>query len=138
MPSERVTPTLAAALSAAALAGCGGDDPVVADRDGVLRVELREYRVEPARLRVAAGPVGLVATNRGRLTHNAAIVTLPDPGDPEEELGRTDTAFPGEVVRLRDGRVDLAPGRYRIVCTLQNHDNLGQYGELEVVPASDL
>jgi hypothetical protein len=30
--------------------------------------------------------------------------------------------------------VTLKPGKYRIVCTIANHDNLGQYGELKVLP----
>jgi hypothetical protein len=29
--------------------------------------------------------------------------------------------------------VQLEPGKYRLVCTIANHDNLGQYGELKVV-----
>jgi hypothetical protein len=27
----------------------------------------------------------------------------------------------------------LEPGKYRLVCTIANHDNLGQYAELKVV-----
>jgi len=29
--------------------------------------------------------------------------------------------------------VTLKPGKYRLLCTIANHDNLGQYGELKVV-----
>jgi hypothetical protein len=32
--------------------------------------------------------------------------------------------------------VTLKPGKYRLVCTIANHDNLGQYGELKVLPAT--
>jgi hypothetical protein len=136
MASHRAT--LGAALAAAALAatGCGGE-PMVTDRDGVLRLELTEYRIEPGALRTRAGEIKLVGTNRGRLTHNVAVVTAPAPGEDEEELGRTDTAFPGDVVREREPIV-LRPGRYRVVCTIANHDNLGQYAELDVVDPSDL
>jgi hypothetical protein len=28
--------------------------------------------------------------------------------------------------------VTLKPGKYRLICTIANHDNLGQYGELKV------
>ncbi len=38
---------------------------------------------------------------------------------------------PGEVER-RDRRPS-SPGKYRLVCTIANHDDLGQYGELQVV-----
>ena len=27
----------------------------------------------------------------------------------------------------------LKPGKYRLTCTIANHDDLGQYGELKVV-----
>ena len=27
----------------------------------------------------------------------------------------------------------LKPGKYRLTCTIGNHDDLGQYGELKVV-----
>ena len=29
-------------------------------------------------------------------------------------------------------KVVLTPGTYRLVCTIANHDDLGQYGELVV------
>jgi hypothetical protein len=130
--------TLGATLAAAALvaAGCGGE-PAVDDPDGVLRVALTEFRVEPGAVRTRAGRVRLRMVNRGRLTHNLAVVTVPEPGGDEEELGRTDTAFPGQAVTEREP-IKLRPGRYRLACTLANHDNLGQYAELEVVEPSAL
>ena len=51
--------------------------------------------------------------------------------DEEKQYARTPTAHPGEVVRTS---VTLKPGKYRLVCTIANHDNLGQYGELKVEP----
>ena len=45
------------------------------------------------------------------------------------EYARSRTAHPGETVVAR---AVLRPGRYRLVCTLANHDNLGQYGVLIV------
>lgn len=134
MPARRAT-LLAAALLGALATGCGGADPV-ADRDGILRVDLTEYAIEPGHIVVGAGRVRIVARNRGVLTHNVAVVTAPEPGDDEEELGRTDTAFPGERVTEREPIV-LRPGRYRLLCTIANHDNLGQYAELEVVASLD-
>lgn len=131
MAPHRVTLGTALAAGALLATGCGGEAPTV-DRDGILRLTLTEYRIEPDTLRTRAGRVRLRATNRGRLTHNVAVVTAPEPGEDEEELGRTDTAFPGDVVREREA-IELRPGRYRLICTIANHDNLGQYAELEVV-----
>jgi uncharacterized cupredoxin-like copper-binding protein len=31
-------------------------------------------------------------------------------------------------------KVTLAPGEYRLVCTIANHDDLGQFGTLTVKP----
>jgi uncharacterized cupredoxin-like copper-binding protein len=42
----------------------------------------------------------------------------------------TRTLFSGETAETT---VTLKPGKYRLVCTIANHDNLGQYGELKVV-----
>jgi uncharacterized cupredoxin-like copper-binding protein len=53
--------------------------------------------------------------------------------DEEKQYARTPTAHPGDVVRTA---VTLKPGKYRLVCTIANHDNLGQYGELKVVAPS--
>lgn len=120
---------LAAAL--AAVAGCGGDDPYVPAADRTLSLRLDEYRVLPARVSVPAGRVEVVARNVGRLTHNVAVVQFERPLGEEEErrYARTPTAQPGERVAVA---VTLKPGKYRLACTIANHDNLGQYGELRV------
>ena len=131
---RRIAPLLAAvALAPAALAGCGDDTPYVAAKGGTLRLRLDEYRILPSRITVPAGRVPFVARHVGRLTHNVAIVQFDRPlgEDEEKQYGRTRTAHPGDVVRAT---VTLRPGRYRIVCTIANHDNLGQYGELKVLP----
>jgi plastocyanin len=120
---------LAAAL--AAVGGCGGDDPYVPARDRTLSLRLDEYRVLPARVSVPAGRVEVVARNVGRLTHNVAVVQFERPlGEKEERrYARTPTAQPGERVAVA---VTLQPGKYRLACTIANHDNLGQYAELRV------
>ena len=47
--------------------------------------------------------------------------------------GGTATMQPGETAPTLALR--LLPGRYRLVCTIGNHQNLGQYAELEVTRA---
>ena len=50
----------------------------------------------------------------------------------EKQYGKpTKTLFPGQSALTT---VELRPGKYRLVCTIANHDNLGQYAELKVVP----
>jgi plastocyanin len=123
------------ALCAAPLFGCGRDAPYVPASGQAVSLRLDEYRVLPQRVTVPAGPVRIIARDVGRLTHNIAVVQLDRPlgEDEEKQYARTPTAHPGEVVQTT---VTLRPGKYRLVCTIANHDNLGQYGELKVEPPS--
>jgi uncharacterized cupredoxin-like copper-binding protein len=130
----RRTTLLAAglALCATAVGGCGRDAPYVAADGHTVNLRLDEYRVLPQRVTVPAGKIRIVARDAGRLTHNVAVVQFDRPlgEDEEKQYARTPTAHPGDVVRTT---VTLRPGKYRLVCTIANHDNLGQYGELKVV-----
>jgi uncharacterized cupredoxin-like copper-binding protein len=127
---------IAALLVPAALAaaGCGSDIAYTRSADHRVMVHLSEYRITPQNVEVPAGRITLVARNTGRLTHNLAVVQFDRPKSGEQELmyGKpTKTLFPGQTGSTT---VDLKAGKYRMVCTLANHDNLGQYGELKVVP----
>ena len=118
-------------LAVAGLAGCGEDDPVrIESRE--LRVELDEFRIVPEDVSVASRRLRIVATNVGRLTHNLKIVKEDeeDREAPPTDLGGTGTAQHGETATFTFE--NLEPGEYRIVCTITNHDDLGQYGELIV------
>jgi plastocyanin len=132
MTGGRVT-LLLVALAALPVSGCGADVGYTRAPDRRVEVRLDEYRVLPEHIEVRAGRVTLVARNDGRLTHNLAVVQFERPvGDEEEkDYGEpTKTLFPGETAATT---VDLEPGKYRLVCTIANHDNLGQYAELKVV-----
>jgi hypothetical protein len=135
MAHRRPTPFVLAATVAAVLAGCGSDAPYVPASGRAVSLRLDEYRVLPQRVTVPAGRVRIIARNVGRLTHNVAIVQFDRPlgEDEEKQYARTPTAHPGEVVRAT---ANLKPGKYRLVYTIANHDNLGQYGELKVEAAS--
>ncbi len=135
MARRRATLLALAALAAVPLSGCGSDAPYVPASGRAVSLRLDEYRVLPQRVTVPAGRVRIIARNVGRLTHNIAVVQFDRPlgEDEEKQYARTPTAHPGEVVRTS---VTLKPGKYRLVCTIANHDNLGQYGELKVEPPS--
>jgi uncharacterized cupredoxin-like copper-binding protein len=134
MQSRRRTLVAAVALAVLGLSGCGDDDPYVPADGRTVSLRLDEYRVLPKRVTVPAGRVRLVGRNDGRLTHNLAVVQFDRPlgEDEERQFARTRTAHPGQQVQTT---VTLRPGKYRVVCTIANHDNLGQYGELEVQSA---
>jgi hypothetical protein len=117
--------------AAAAIAGCGGEPAAVTVRGDTVRVTLDEYRIHPQNIRVHAGRIHLVATDTGRLTHNLVVESITDDPTKQVVYGRTDTAHAGQTVTERDPLV-LKPGRYRLACTIANHENLGQYGTLIV------
>lgn len=128
MTRHRAIVSLLAA--AALLSGCGSDPVDVEGR--TLRIRLDEYRLLPQDLRVQEGRLRIVATNVGRLTHNLRVVKQNE-DDLEAlptEIAGTRSAQPGESTSVTID--DLAAGEYRIVCTIANHDDLGQYGTLTV------
>jgi uncharacterized cupredoxin-like copper-binding protein len=133
MTGGRVT-LLLVALAALPVGGCGAEVAYTRAPDRRVDVRLDEYRVLPEHIQVRAGRVTFVARNSGRLTHNLGVVQFARPLGTEEEkqYGEpTKTLFPGQTAQTT---VELEPGKYRLVCTIANHDNLGQYAELKVVP----
>jgi plastocyanin len=113
------------------VASCGEEDPVAIE-ERTLRVRLDEYRIVPQNVRVREGRLRIVATNVGRLTHNLEVVKQ-DEDDLEErpiEIDGTRTAQPNESAAVT--LPHLPAGEYRMICSIANHDDLGQYGRLIV------
>jgi uncharacterized cupredoxin-like copper-binding protein len=129
--SRSILPVTVLAVLAAVLGGCGDSDVLRTDRP-VVHVTLDEYRIVPQHIIVKPGRLKVIVRNTGRQHHNL-VIQIPDgPDDKPVDVprGRVDTMQPGETGASI--KVDLKPGDYRIVCTIANHDDLGQYGELEV------
>ena len=127
-------PLVAACLTASAIAlgGCGESEPYKTDRP-ILRLRLDDYRILPQNVVARPGRLKIVVRNGGRLPHNLAIQRPPATvKDKYEEVpgGRVESMQPGQAAPPI--KVDLAPGTYRLVCTIANHDDLGQYGELKI------
>src|SRR4051794_2697653 len=81
MPLRRATVAAAAALALGAVtAGCGGDDVDAVARARVVRVDLREYRIDPQDWRVAAGDIRLVARHGGGPPPQPPAGAGPPPG----------------------------------------------------------
>ena len=129
--SRSTFPAAALAVLALGLGACGDDDVFRTDRP-ILRVTLDEYRIVPQNAEVKAGRMKFTVRNSGRLTHNLAVQIPDGPDDKPVDVpgGRTDTMQPGETGE--PVKVTLLPGEYRLVCTIANHDDLGQYGTLKV------
>jgi plastocyanin len=123
-------PLVLAACSTAALAGCGGGGDkrpgkaVTVERGQLVRVTGTEYSFTPDRVVVlgGGGRIRLRFANKGSLAHDLRLFR----GD--REVGGT-PAFQGGS---RSASLQLAPGNYRMVCTVGDHAQLGMRGLLRV------
>ncbi len=128
MPRSILPAILVGAL-AACLSGCGDDDVFRTDRP-ILRMKLDEYRIVPQNIVAKPGRMKFVVRNTGRLTHNLVLQIPEGPDGKPVEIARVSTMQPGETGEPI--KVTLLRREYRLVCTIANHDDLGQYGKLDV------
>jgi hypothetical protein len=80
-------------------------------------VDLNEYTVRAAHRTLAAGPIDFNATNFGMDDHN---LTIDSPSG--VVLGAVDTPADGGTGTLH---VTLSPGRYKLYCSLFDHELAG-------------
>ncbi len=80
---------------------------------------MKEMHFTPSSITVVAGHYSVIAHNTGTLTHTFSI----------NKLGQEVTVAPGKTGTFA---VDLAPGTYRYVCRILDHEGLGMRGELKV------
>jgi hypothetical protein len=120
---------LPAAIASLLLAGCG-TSPAVRRTDHELDLTLAEYRITPQAASVPAGPLRIVAHNRGILTHNVELErgTL-DSGE-HTVLATIHTLLPGASGAVVVG--PLRPGRYLLVSAVGNQTTLGMAATLLV------
>jgi predicted component of type VI protein secretion system len=114
---------LAALALGGGLSGCGHTLRVGPQR--LLRVVLTEYRMNPGRAQVSAGPVTIVVRNLGRLNHNFAVLHN------EQIQAETKPLSTGQRTELI---IYLTPGTYVMGSTLFSDRALGLYGTLIVSP----
>jgi plastocyanin len=107
------------ACAAALVAGCGGDDPAPVAPGTVV---LDDYEFRPRAVDARRGGT-LTVVNQGGTAHNLTVRRG------STKLAATDSFLKGDRARLR---IDLPPGRYRIVCTVPGHRQLGMTGTLVV------
>lgn len=124
---------------------CGGGSESFPPKPQVVDVTMRDYRFEyePPR---ASGRIVFRARNEGRLSHELVLVFL-DEGIPplEEQLRSSERRVVPTLAGLprrgagRAGTfaVDLAPGRYGLICFLKDadgrqHDQKGMNAEFRI------
>ena len=116
--------TLAGLLAAATLTGCGGAEPVTRADGARLEITLDDFLIRPQDARARGGRLTFVVTNGGRLGHNLRLR-----GGSEGEHVISTTLLPGKGTT---SSVSLAPGSYKMLCTVANHEQLGMTGRLVV------
>ena len=120
MPLARAT---AALVALAVVIGCGGEEPTAVVRNNSVEITLDDFLIAPQNLTAEPGRVTFRVVNRGRLRHSFRLWGADRP--PVE----IETILPGDET-VRAG--ELAPGEYRMVCTVSNHAELGMTGRLVV------
>jgi uncharacterized cupredoxin-like copper-binding protein len=118
---------------ALALSGCGGTSKPGSAGGGknLVPVVERDFHIELP-TRVAAGIVTFSVRNEGPDQHELIVVrlsgtALPLRGDgitiDEERLGKAEIGSlePGPAGSVRELRLDLPPGRYRLFCNMYGH-----------------
>jgi plastocyanin len=110
---------LAVACLTVLLAGCGDDD---SPRVPPGTVVMTDYEFHPRNLSVRRGET-LTVRNEGGIAHNLTVQRG------SVRFAGTSSFLNGDVERLR---LDLPPGRYRMLCTVPGHRQLGMTGTLLV------
>ena len=119
------------ALTALAIAGCGGDDNETTAASGAqsaggqtVNVSETEYKLDPSDPTGQAGTVSFKVTNDGSVDHSLEVEGPKGEQELEQDLG------PGESGTLT---VDLSqPGKYEFYCPLDGHRERGMEGEITV------
>jgi plastocyanin len=140
-----IASALAAALSVATIAACGGDDDQETARtetqttqtapagggDAAARsatVRMAEFSFEPSDVTIRRGGT-LDVENAGKISHNLTIEQGPDGKTETRKLAGTSDFLPPKSEKLT---VDVAPGRHAMVCTVPGHREQGMIGTITV------
>ncbi len=119
-----------AGLLALAACGSGGGEaknpepqaPAAQGAAQEVRISMGDYFYQPSKLTVKAGQVHFVLPNEGKTAHRFAIT------------GNGVNVSSRNVGAGREGTLDveLAPGTYKMGCTLGDHEKRGSIGEIVV------
>ncbi len=109
------------------LSGCGS--PLVKVNSSVLRLRIDEYSITPDKVQMHPGRIKIIAVNTGVVTHNVKVEAVKrNENGSVVILGGTGILHPGD--KLTSPKMTLGPGTYKLVDTVGNHADLGDYGTL--------
>ena len=116
---RRVATAVATAVLGAVLGGCGSDSG--GSSAAKIEVQLKDYAFEPATVTIPKKGATLTLKNVGAQPHDLTV--------PSKGIGSRDVQPGASAVLVLD---DLAPGSYKIVCSIPGHIQLGMVGTLTV------
>jgi plastocyanin len=140
MMASRILGVALVGLAMTFAAGCGGGNDnktattstqtqtTPAQTAKTTSVKLDEYNITPSDEVVSRGDT-ITVENAGKIVHNYTIEKGPDPKTKSKKLAGTPSFAPGGTEKVK---VDLAPGKYALVCTTPGHRELGMTGTLTV------
>ena len=120
-----LSPGSAAPATAAPSAGAASGSAATAPSNATA-VIVKDFKIEPADIKVQGKMVSLAVTNQGPTVHN---VTIRDASG--AVIVATKDLKTGESETIS---ATLAPGSYVLFCSLPGHESLGTKGTLEVSP----
>jgi uncharacterized cupredoxin-like copper-binding protein len=115
---------LRAFVAGALLVVTAGRAPPAAAADVNVRIKAGELYFEPKAVTAPAGPLTFEVTNEGAIEHNF-VLEQPAKG----VIAQVPVIAPGATERVT---ASVAPGTYRIVCSLPGHAEAGMVAELTV------
>jgi uncharacterized cupredoxin-like copper-binding protein len=142
-----VVPVLGLALLA--LAACGGGGNTVSPNNAVVRITQGNMTMKLDMAAVPAGKVTFVVVNQDKVNHEAVVLkTDKAPGSLVMLSGesKVDEAASGEnvgEVEVEAGTtgsvtIELAPGKYVLMCNVVEHYKAGMYSAFEVTGTAPL
>ena len=124
VPNSASPAPASAAPSAAASTAPSAPGPTAPSN--ATAVIVKDFKIEPADIKVQGKAVSLAVTNQGPTIHN---VTIRDASGTVIVASRDLKAGESETITAT-----LAPGNYILFCSLPGHESLGTKGTLEVSP----
>jgi plastocyanin len=141
--------TLVTFIAVLGVAACGGDgdggnetttsetttqptdtaaDGATGEATSTTSVKMDEYSFDPETVTVKRGDT-IEVENVGAIAHNLTVEQGPDPKEKSKELAATSSFLPDKTEKLE---VDIKPGEYAMVCTVEGHRELGMVGTFTV------
>lgn len=107
-------------VTAAACGGGGGAQPA-----GSIKVDMTEFKFDPAAISAGSGKVTLYLVNSGKVSHDLVVI-----GPDGKRLAGSELVQPGNTSVLTIDK--MSTRSYRIICDQPGHEESGMKGTLTI------